>query len=265
MLSAVLGGRVHRDTELTNRDVSLIVRAIPLRPREEHIGAIILVRDVTELRRRERELITKDATIREIHHRVKNNLQTVAALLRLQGRRLDAPDARSALEEAERRVGPIASVHETLSESGEETVEFDEVARPARPGWSPTSSAVRWPVRVQRDRVVRRARRPRLATALAMVLTEVLQNAVEHAWPGRRTRADRALARRGVRRTRCVARSWTTGTGCRTASTTRASGSLGLSIVRTLVESELGGRLSSLRDAPAVVAAPAAVVDLPLG
>ena len=68
---------------------SLIVRAIPLRPDGEHIGALVLVRDVTDLRRRDRELVTKDATIREIHHRVKNNLQTVAALLRLQARRID--------------------------------------------------------------------------------------------------------------------------------------------------------------------------------
>ena len=85
-LSAVLGGRAHRDTELGTQSVSLIVRSIPLRPQGEHIGALVLVRDVTDLRRRDRELVTKDATIREIHHRVKNNLQTVAALLRLQAR-----------------------------------------------------------------------------------------------------------------------------------------------------------------------------------
>ena len=73
----------------------------------EHIGALVLLRDVTDLRRRDRELVTKDATIREIHHRVKNNLQTVAALLRLQARRLDVPEARAALEEAVRRVGSV--------------------------------------------------------------------------------------------------------------------------------------------------------------
>ena len=127
-LSAVLGGRIHRDSEIESDGVALILRAIPLRPEGEHIGALILVRDVTELRRRDRELVTKDATIREIHHRVKNNLQTVAALLRLQARRMDTPDARAALEEAVRRVGSIAIVHETLSEAVEEHVEFDEIA-----------------------------------------------------------------------------------------------------------------------------------------
>ena len=62
-------------------------------PAGEHIGALVLVRDVTDLRRRDRELVTKDTTIREIHHRVKNNLQTVAALLRLQARRIESPEA----------------------------------------------------------------------------------------------------------------------------------------------------------------------------
>ena len=76
----------------------------------EHVGACVLVRDVTDLRRRDRELVTKDATIREIHHRVKNNLQTVAALLRLQARRIGSSSAKSALEEAVRRVGSIAGV-----------------------------------------------------------------------------------------------------------------------------------------------------------
>src|SRR3954449_7817653 len=113
-LSAVLGGRAHRDTELGDDGVSLIVRAIPLKSRGEHVGGLVLMRDVTDLRRRDRELVTKDATIREIHHRVKNNLQTVAALLRLQARRMDSSDAKAALEEAVRRVGSIAIVHETL-------------------------------------------------------------------------------------------------------------------------------------------------------
>ena len=95
---------------------SLILRSIPLRPTGEHTGGLVLLRDVTDLRRRDRELVTKDATIREIHHRVKNNLQTVAALLRLQARRIDVPEGRLALEEAVRRVGSIAIVHETLSQ-----------------------------------------------------------------------------------------------------------------------------------------------------
>ncbi|HEX4471294.1 MAG TPA: histidine kinase N-terminal domain-containing protein, partial [Nocardioides sp.] len=80
----VVTGRAPWRTEIEARGVSLSVRALPLTEHGQRIGAVLLCRDVTELRRRERDLLTKDATIREIHHRVKNNLQTVAALLRLQ-------------------------------------------------------------------------------------------------------------------------------------------------------------------------------------
>src|SRR5271165_7006955 len=103
-------------------DVILMIRCIPLIARGELTGAAILVRDVTDLRRRDRLLLTKDATIREVHHRVKNNLQTISSLLRLQARRLDAEEAegRIALLEAERRIRAIAVVHDILAREATE-------------------------------------------------------------------------------------------------------------------------------------------------
>ena len=87
-------------------DVILTIRCIPLIAMGELTGAALLLRDVTDLRRRDRLLLTKDTTIREVHHRVKNNLQTISSLLRLQARRLDDTEAagRTALLEAERRI-----------------------------------------------------------------------------------------------------------------------------------------------------------------
>ena len=259
-LSAVLGGRASRDTEVGSDDVALIVRSIPLRPEGEHIGALVLVRDVSDLRRRDRELVTKDATIREIHHRVKNNLQTVAALLRLQARRIDSDSAKSALEEAVRRVGSIAIVHETLSQAVEESVEFDDIAD--RLGAMVTEvSAHSDRVRVKRDGsfgVLPSAS----ATALAMVLTELLQNAVEHGYP---ESADRRAGdiRLGVRR--LVGRLRVTvdddGVGLPEGFTLDGSTNLGLSIVRTLIESELGGQLEL---GPAPSGGTRATVDVPL-
>src|SRR2546430_150609 len=102
-LMVVAAGRAPREAEVDGNGSVVQLRSIPLIVGGSRTGALVLVRDVTELRRRERELMTKDATIREIHHRVKNNLQTVAALLRLQARRLRAPEARARSEE--RRVG----------------------------------------------------------------------------------------------------------------------------------------------------------------
>lgn len=127
-LVKLASGYAPREFEVECAGGVIQLRAIPLKPKGVRIGSLVLLRDVTELRRRERELITKDATIREIHHRVKNNLQTVAALLRLQARRMDSPQGREALNEAVRRVGSIAIVHETLSQNLDERVEFDEIA-----------------------------------------------------------------------------------------------------------------------------------------
>lgn len=127
-LAKVASGWAPREFDVEGEEGSIQLRAIPLSPKGTRIGSLVLLRDVTELRRRERELITKDATIREIHHRVKNNLQTVAALLRLQARRIGSDRGREALEEAVRRVGSIAIVHETLSQNLDERVEFDEIA-----------------------------------------------------------------------------------------------------------------------------------------
>jgi two-component system, sensor histidine kinase PdtaS len=106
---------------------TMLFRALPLRPWGASAGALVLVRDVTEVRSRDRALLSKDATIREIHHRVKNNLQTVAALLRLQSRRTTNVEARQALQESVRRVASIAMVHETLSISLDERVDIDDV------------------------------------------------------------------------------------------------------------------------------------------
>jgi two-component system, sensor histidine kinase PdtaS len=177
-LALVVTGRAPWRSEVDSRGSSVSVRAIPLIEGGQRTGAIVLVRDISELRRRERELLTKDATIREIHHRVKNNLQTVAALLRMQSRRLPDNEARAALDEAVRRVGTIALVHETLSQGFDETVDFDQIA--ARGLAAVVEVATRdVPVRAERSGSFGRMRAED-ATALAMVVTELVHNAVEH-------------------------------------------------------------------------------------
>ncbi len=123
----VLNGKSLRRVEYESQSAVLDILVIPLTEGNDRIGAIVLVHNITELRYRDRALVTKDATIKEIHHRVKNNLQTVSALLRLQARRVTDPIAISALDEAVRRVASIALVHETLSNQSSEYVEFDLV------------------------------------------------------------------------------------------------------------------------------------------
>ncbi|GAA2169301.1 sensor histidine kinase [Pedococcus bigeumensis] len=178
-LALVVTGRAPWRTEVTSRGASVSMRAIPITEGGIRVGALLLLRDVSELRRRELELLTKDATIREIHHRVKNNLQTVAALLRLQARRLPEGEAgRVALEEAVRRVGVIALVHETLSQGFDETVDFDDIAVRGLQAITEVAK-IEHPITSQ-VRGSFGTLRAEDATALAMVLSELVQNAVEH-------------------------------------------------------------------------------------
>ncbi len=183
-LMLVLTGRVPWHTEIDSGGATVSARAIPLFEGGERVGALLLVRDISEQRRRERELLTKDATIREIHHRVKNNLQTVAAVLRLQARRLSDPAARAALEDAVRRVATIADVHDTLSARLDDTVAFDEIAE--RSIGAAIELANRSGTRVEGSLVGSfGALTAEDATTLAMVLAELVQNAVEHGFASR--------------------------------------------------------------------------------
>ena len=159
---------------------TMLLRALPLRAPGGEAGALVLVRDVTDVRRRDRALLTKDATIREIHHRVKNNLQTVAALLRLQARRMTEPAARAALEESVRRVASIAVVHETLAGSREDVVAVDEVLDQVLPMLGDLTSI--GPAARTR-RIGPFGELPAAAaTPLVLAVTELLHNAAEHAF-----------------------------------------------------------------------------------
>jgi two-component sensor histidine kinase len=162
-------------------DVTVLLHCIPLLAHDEVTGCLVLMRDVTDVRRLDRLLLSKDAAIREVHHRVKNNLQTISALLRLQARRLPAGTGKVALFEAERRVRSIAIVHEILSREPGDQVPFDEIV---------TSL-----IRMAEDSVLLSRELTfevtgglgevpaDVATPLAVVLAELLQNAVEHAFP----------------------------------------------------------------------------------
>jgi two-component sensor histidine kinase len=236
---AVSGKELRRD-DFDNGRAVLDLLVIPLIEGSDRIGAIVLLHDVTELRRQDRALITKDATIREIHHRVKNNLQTVSALLRLQSRRVEDPVASAALAEAVRRVASIAIVHETLSGSSAEVVLFDEVY----------------------DRIVHNAielsSRPitltkvgefgsfdsKVATPLSLVITELIHNSLEH---GLESSGDTLSVEVSHLDNECLVVVSDNGVGLPEGFNLESSASLGLQIVRTLTENELKGSIKLTR------------------
>lgn len=180
-IAHALRTRSLQDGELERGDTTIVLRVIPLMGDDDLVGALALARDISEVRQKERVISVKDATIREIHHRVKNNLQTIASLLRLQGRRLNSDEAKEALRESVLRIGSIALVHETLSEDPSDAAEFGEVAR--RIGRMVSEGLV-LPGRQIEIKVTGTAGPvgADLATPLAVTLTELLQNAIEHAF-----------------------------------------------------------------------------------
>ena len=224
-------------------EITVLFRCIPLLELGELSGAVVLLRDISELRRRDRLLMSKDATIREIHHRVKNNLQTISSLLRLQGRRLASPEAKAAIEESVRRVRSIALVHEILSREAGEDVAFVEIVRPV---CRMVEEAFHTPDRPVRCRVEGDAGNlpAQVATPLAVVLNELLQNAFDHAYPETKEFDSGEVVLALERSEREVkVRVIDDGAGLPDGFDLEHSMGLGLSIVRTLVTSELGGTI----------------------
>ncbi|CAN5861173.1 PAS domain-containing sensor histidine kinase [soil metagenome] len=250
-------------------EVTVLVRCIPLIERDQVAGAVVLLRDISELRRRDRLLLSKDATIREIHHRVKNNLQTISSLLRLQGRRLESPEAKVAIEESVRRIRSIALVHETLSREAGEDAPFSDIVRPlvrmVEEGLLSPDRQVRFTVKGDAGHLP-----ATVATPLAVVLTELLQNAVDHAYPEAEPTTGGGevvveLIRTGADLEVCV---MDDGVGLPPDFAMEDSTGLGLSIVRTLVTSELAGtidmRAGDMRAGSATAERPGTVVSLHL-
>ena len=241
-----LAGGSSMRMEVDAGGAAVLLRTLPLVVHGKAVGAAVLIRDVTEVKRRDRALLSKDATIREIHHRVKINLQTVAALLRLQARRTNNAEGREALIESVRRVSSIALVHDALSMSVDEEVNLDEVVDRILPIMNDVAT-VDTPIRINRvgDLGVLDADR---ATALIMVITELVQNAIEHAFDGTKQQGCVTIrAERSARWLDVVVHD--DGKGLPDGFSLEKSDRLGLQIVRTLVSAELDGSLG-MHDVP---------------
>ena len=239
-------------------DVIVLVHCIPLLSHDVVTGAMILLRDVTDVRRLDRLLLSKDAAIREVHHRVKNNLQTISSLLSLQARRVDDRAARIALREAERRVRSIALVHEILSRDPTEQVPFAEIVV-SLVQMAEDSVVSAQPIVISTSGDLGDVTAD-VATPLAVTVAELLQNAVEHGFephaaddgsgaadgtgPARDGSSARVghvvvtMANTGTELTVAVRDD---GVGLPEGFDLERSTSLGLSIVRDLVESQLEG------------------------
>lgn len=142
---------------------------------------VMMVKDITVMKEKEKELILKSVAIKEIHHRVKNNLQTIASLLRLQARRSDNEQTKNALNESMNRILSIAATHEILAKECVDEVDIIEVITNIK------SNTVRYfnvlskniDVNVIGDNFKVNSDK---ATSIALVINEILQNSLKHAF-----------------------------------------------------------------------------------
>jgi two-component sensor histidine kinase len=246
--------------EVGDDERSVVIRCLPLLDKGGVTGALVLLRDVSDLRSRDRLLMSKDAAIREVHHRVKNNLQTISSLLRTQSRRVAPGEARHALEESERRVRSIAVVHEILSRDTTDEVDFNDILPSLVRMAEDMGSAMR-PVRIKYRGEAGRLQAA-VATPLAVVVNELLQNAAEHAFPDghgddahrdsepHELVVDLELSRMDGE-LRVTVRD--NGVGLPEGFSINKTSTLGLSIVRGLVGSQLGGTISMRTEGGTVV------------
>ncbi len=241
-IRAAYASRLPQTEEIQHGEMGTVVlRCLPLIGNSELTGALVLMRDISELRRRDRLLMSKDATIAEIHHRVKNNLQTVSSLLRLQGRRSKASEARDAIEESVRRIRAIAIVHEILSRDCTGDVPFVEIVRPlvrlVEEGLTAPEQPVEFKVTGDAGELG-----ADVATPLAVVLNECLQNVMDHAYedlPGGQVEIQLANDGEQVRVTVTD-----DGVGLPVGFQVDNADGLGLAIVRNLVNADLRGTIT---------------------
>jgi len=223
------------ENQVSVGELYLIVRRITL---EADGGFALVIRDITEQKEREKEIVLKSVAIREMHHRVKNNLQTVASLLRLQIRRASDHETRKVLQESMNRILTIAVTHEMLSQVGVDSVKLVEVIQNIRNNtlryFADSGLPAQVDVTIEGDDFVVDAN---TSTSIALVVNELLQNSLEHGFNDREKGSVRIIIKRGD----LYSSIQVIDDGCGFDAKDKTKVNLGLNIVKALVKDKLGG------------------------
>lgn len=202
------------------------------------LGALILVHDETEALQAQREIEAKMALVREVHHRVKNNLQVVASIMRMQARRVEAPEARTVLEESVNRILSVAVVHEFLSQNAQGTFNLLEVTNrilgQIKQGLLDPDKSIR--LAVKGPDIWLPAER---ATQCALAINELVQNAIEHGMADRQQGTIMVELIDEGESVCIIVRD--DGSGLPDAFDLSTSSNLGLNIVQSMVQRDLQG------------------------
>lgn len=171
--------------DLTVERKNLIVKKIRMKEKDHFKGTLIIIQDVTELRTKEKELMMKSVVIQEIHHRVKNNLQTVASLLRLQMRKGFPEESKVYFEDTLNRIYSISSVYELIlanSNADDEDVNIVELTKKISSTMvlNEINKKVSLIIQSNGNRILTTSRK---AVSIALIINELVQNSLKHAFP----------------------------------------------------------------------------------
>lgn len=184
LVSMVLDTGIAESKEFMMHGLLLSIRILPIVAKPKAGCVIVILKDITELRKKDEELLIKSVVIKEIHHRVKNNLQTIASLLRLQERRAKSEETSRVLQDCLSRVNSIAIVHEYLSQQDTDSIDVGKVAKGIYQAIM--SSMIDSEFVLQTEFYADNVQLPSTkATSIALVLNELLQNTIKHAFAGR--------------------------------------------------------------------------------
>ncbi len=251
------------EQRVEDQQLVLVKKVIPLPPERDQAllarfftrekkssVAVVLIEDITEEYRKEQALRIKSALIREIHHRVKNNLQTIAAILRMQARRTGSPEVLDMLKQSINRILSIALVHEFLSkdEAPGEEGSYISMREVSQRMLSEVTQGILDP-----DKSIRISLEgedfslpPQQATSCALVINELLQNSVEHGFEHKNDGCIRVIL--GADNGSLIIDVIDTGEGLPDGFDMERDGSLGLQIIQTLVREDLKGKFELVDD-----------------
>lgn len=234
--------------DVTAGGVVFTRRVIPLLQGGKVRRVIVVLTEKTELYRKEEELMIKMSVIKEIHHRVKNNLQTIASLLRMQMRRTNSQEAKDVLKESVNRILSISLVHEILSHHDEEHIDIADVAQKLLTLLAHSMAGADCQIYTQFSGDALPLPSDE-AASLALVLNETITNAIIHGFENRREGHLSVTIQ--CTADRCTIAVDDDGVGMgNTAVEPVQRKHLGLTIVRTLVEKDLKGTLEFLPLSP---------------
>lgn len=171
--------------DLTVDRKNLIVKKVRLRKKDRLTGTLLIIQDITELRTKEKELKMKSVVIQEIHHRVKNNLQTVASLVRLQMRKGVSEESKSYFEDTLNRISSIASVYELIlakENADDDDVNLIELTEKicSTMVLNELHKKVNLIIRPNGNKILTSSRK---AVSIALIVNELVQNSIKHAFP----------------------------------------------------------------------------------